>query len=91
MYGCGLRISEALNIKRNNFPFKGTLKIVGKGGKERIIPVVPFVEDSIKRYIDLCPFVAERNEYLFLGARKKVRCKNYTKRNFKLPKTIRAS
>ena len=71
LYGCGLRISEALNIKRNNFPFTGTLKIVGKGGKERIIPVVPFVEDSIKRYIDLCPFVGERNEFLFLGAKGK--------------------
>ena len=59
------------NIKRNNFPFTGTLKIVGKGGKERIIPVVPFVEDSIKRYIDLCPFVGERNEFLFLGAKGK--------------------
>ena len=71
LYGCGLRISEALNIKRNNFPFTGTLKIVGKGRKERIIPVVPFVEDSIKRYIDLCPFVGERNEFLFLGAKGK--------------------
>ena len=39
--------------------------------KERIIPVVPFVEDSIKRYIDLCPFVGERNEFLFLGAKGK--------------------
>ena len=71
LYGCGLRISEALSIKKKDYPFRGTLKIKGKGGKERIIPVLPFVEDCTKKYIDLCPFKKEKNDFLFLGIRGK--------------------
>ena len=45
----------------------GILKITGKGDKERVVPVVPFVEDCAARYLDLCPFKMEKNDFLFLG------------------------
>ncbi len=67
LYGCGLRISEALNIKRKDYPFKGILKIKGKGGKERLVPVVPFVEGCAEKYLNLCPFKIEKNDFLFSG------------------------
>lgn len=67
LYGCGLRISEALSIKRKDYPFKEFLKIKGKGGKERVVPVIPFVEDCTKKYLDLCPIQIEKNDFLFLG------------------------
>lgn len=69
LYGCGLRISEALNLKKQDFPFGGTLKVLGKGNKERILPVIPFVEDCTKKYIDLCPFKKNKNDFLFLGVK----------------------
>ena len=67
LYGCGLRISEALNLKRKDYPFKGILKITGKGGKQRVVPVVPFVEGCAAKYLDLCPFRIEKNDFLFSG------------------------
>ena len=67
LYGCGFRISEALNLKRKDYPFRGILKITGKGDKERVVPVVPFVEDCAAKYLDLCPFKMEKNDFLFLG------------------------
>ena len=67
LYGCGLRISEALNLKRKDYPFRGILKIMGKGGKERIVPVVPFVEGCTAKYLNLIPFKMEKNDFLFSG------------------------
>ncbi len=85
LYGCGLRISEALNIKRKDYPFRGILKIKGKGGKERVVPVIPFVESCAGKYLDLCPFRIEKNDFfIFRNTRKTIKCKNYTKRNFVL-------
>ena len=69
LYGCGLRISEALSIKMNDYPFKETLKVEGKGGKERVIPIIPFVRNCIKKYIFLCPYHKNKSEFLFLGKR----------------------
>ena len=71
LYGCGLRISEALSIKMNDYPFKDTLKVVGKGGKERVIPIIPFVRNCINEYIYLCPYHKNKNEFLYLGKRGK--------------------
>ena len=71
LYGCGLRISEALNLKRKDYPFREILKITGKGGKERIVPVVPFVEGCVEKYLDLCPFEIEKNDFLFSGIKRK--------------------
>jgi integrase/recombinase XerC len=70
LYGCGLRISEALSMQRKDAPTAGrdVLRIVGKGGKERLVPVLPVTQAAIARYIDLCPLL-EADGPLFLGAK----------------------
>jgi integrase/recombinase XerC len=71
LYGCGLRISEALNIKRKSYPFGEFIRIVGKGDKERIIPVIPLVNTLIDMYLQVCPFRKTEDGFLFLGSRGK--------------------
>ena len=71
LYGCGLRISEALGLTGADHPLPETLRISGKGGKERIVPVLPAARDAVARYVELCPMaIAEEPEKaLFRGAR----------------------
>lgn len=69
IYCCGLRISEALGITQNSFVDKNTIKIIGKGKKERLIFLLPIVLELIEKYRKTCPY--NTNEYLFLGARGK--------------------
>jgi integrase/recombinase XerC len=71
LYGSGLRISEALAIVRKDAPIDGRdiLRIVGKGGKERLVPVLPFSRDAVARYIALCPYQLAPDTPLFLGAK----------------------
>ncbi|WP_321343488.1 tyrosine recombinase XerC [Breoghania sp.] len=71
LYGCGLRISEALGLTRSEAPTVETraLRIVGKGGKERVVPVLPVVGEAIAEYLALCPYVIEEEMALFRGAR----------------------
>ncbi len=70
LYGGGLRISEALGLTRREAPAAGAvLRIKGKGGKERIVPVLPAVAEAIDAYIDACPFHLEADQPLFRGAR----------------------
>lgn len=59
LYGCGLRISEALAITPRNAPTEGreVLRVAGKGGRERLVPVLPVTRAAIARYVALCPFV----------------------------------
>jgi integrase/recombinase XerC len=66
LYGCGLRISEALNLKLNEINNQ-SIKILGKGKKERIMTVIPIVYDEIQKYINICPFFTGENNYLFLN------------------------
>ncbi len=70
LYGAGLRISEALGLKKNDVP-RGTasLRIRGKGGKERVVPVLPVVADAVSAYVDICPFVTGPDAPLFVGAK----------------------
>jgi integrase/recombinase XerC len=56
LYGCGLRISEALSLTRANVPFDETLRIIGKGGKTRIVPVLPVVALAVDEYVRQAPF-----------------------------------
>ena len=73
LYGSGLRISEALGLNRNQAPV-GTsdmLRITGKGGKERVVPVLPVAQESIARYLKLCPFALSPNGPLFVGVKGK--------------------
>ena len=71
LYGCGLRISEALSLTRAQAPLPGTnsIRITGKGGKERLVPVLPIVGEAIASYLNLCPYPLDKQAALFRGVR----------------------
>jgi integrase/recombinase XerC len=69
LYGCGLRISEALSLKRGDAPLGESLRILGKGGKTRIAPVLPAVREAIDAYLAALPFVLKPDDPLFRAAR----------------------
>ncbi|MGK7662586.1 tyrosine recombinase XerC [Marinovum algicola] len=69
LYGCGLRISEALGLSRGAAPLGDSLRVLGKGQKERIVPVIPAAARAVDAYLALCPFDPEPEAPLFLGAR----------------------
>ncbi|MTI00262.1 tyrosine recombinase XerC [Roseibium sp. RKSG952] len=71
LYGCGLRISEALSLTGRTAPTPETrtIRITGKGGKERIVPTLPVVGEAVEAYLKLCPYVVSADGPLFLGAR----------------------
>ncbi|MBO6542906.1 MAG: tyrosine recombinase XerC [Alphaproteobacteria bacterium] len=71
LYGCGLRVSEALSLNRNVFPFGSSLRIVGKGNKERIVPILPVVTDAVNDYVEKCPIALAADGPLFVGVRGK--------------------
>ena len=69
LYGCGLRISEALALCGHDLPMGETLRITGKGGKERLVPVIPVVRTAMNRYLALCPYRPEGDAPVFRGVR----------------------
>lgn len=69
LYGCGLRISEALGLTGRELPLGEVLRIRGKGGKERIVPVLPAARAAVEAYVRLCPFEIEPGTQLFRGLR----------------------
>ncbi len=69
MYGCGLRISEALQLNGEDTPAQDTMRVKGKGNKTRIVPVLPIVRQAIKDYTSACPYPIEKEGPLFFGAR----------------------
>ncbi len=71
LYGCGLRISEALAITLRNAPVEGrdVLRITGKGGKERMVPVLAITQRAVSRYIELCIHPLDPTEPIFRGAK----------------------
>jgi len=71
LYGCGLRISEALNLNYSDITSNDYLVIKGKGNKERIVPIMDYIRDSIVNYIKVCPFEFSNNDPLFIGKRRK--------------------
>ncbi|UWR06480.1 tyrosine recombinase XerC [Ruegeria sp. B32] len=71
LYGCGLRISEALSLTGADAPLPNTLRIVGKGDKERIVPVIPAARQAVDRYLELCPHPQSPTAPLFRGVRGK--------------------
>ncbi len=71
LYGCGLRIDEALSLNIEDMPRDGFLRVVGKGDKERQVPVIELVNNTILNYVKLIPFGTEGKSPLFLGARGK--------------------
>ena len=70
LFGCGLRISEALKIKNSDtIGCPDVLRIVGKGNKERLVPVLPVVWESIEKYKSLRPFGNTPDDELFRSVR----------------------
>lgn len=69
LYGCGLRISEALGLTMADMPLGEVLRIRGKGGKERVVPVIDAARDAVGAYLAKQPFELEREEPVFRGAR----------------------
>ncbi|MGO4735873.1 tyrosine recombinase XerC [Bosea sp. 2KB_26] len=71
LYGCGLRISEALGLSRAQAPRSAsdTLTVIGKGQKTRMVPVLPVVVTAIEEYLSLCPWRLPPEGPLFLGAK----------------------
>ena len=70
LYGCGLRISEALGLTPSEFSGAPTsLRIVGKGDKTRIVPLIEAARAAVATYLKLCPYPIAADAPLFLGAR----------------------
>jgi integrase/recombinase XerC len=71
LYGSGLRISEALSLTTRNAPLAGrdVIRIVGKGDKERLVPVLPVTCEAIERYVELIPYTLAPDEPLFRGTK----------------------
>lgn len=69
LYGCGLRISEALGLTGAEKVLPEVLRITGKGGKTRLVPVLPVARAAVEDYVRLCPFDLEAEGALFRGAR----------------------
>lgn len=69
LYGCGLRLSEALGLTRIEAPLGEMLAITGKGGKQRLVPVLPAVREAITDYLADCPHSLAKQGPLFVGAR----------------------
>jgi integrase/recombinase XerC len=72
LYGAGLRIGEALSLKRGEAPLKpGAINITGKGNKTRMVPILPVVAAAIGDYLAACPHELKRDAPLFVGTRGK--------------------
>jgi integrase/recombinase XerC len=69
LYGLGLRISEALTLTAASHPLPEVIRIKGKGGKTRIVPVIPAAAEAVAKYVRLCPFDLAPADPLFRGAR----------------------
>ncbi len=69
LYGCGLRISEALSLKRADAPLPESLRILGKGRKVRIAPVLPAVRQAVDAYLAEAPFPPDPGAPLFRAKR----------------------
>ena len=69
LWGCGLRISEALNLNGTDWPFRDSLTITGKGGRQRHVPVLPVARDGVAEYLRQCPWPLAPDQPLFRGVR----------------------
>ena len=69
LWGCGLRISEALALKGIDAPLPQVMRIIGKGGKERTVPVVDAARAAVDAYVKACPHMLTDDGPLFRGVR----------------------
>ncbi|MBT3909650.1 MAG: tyrosine-type recombinase/integrase, partial [Rhodospirillaceae bacterium] len=75
LYGCGLRIGEALGLNRGQLPPPGagadSIRVTGKGNKQRLVPMLPVVLSGLHDYLDACPFDLGPDDPVFVGVRGK--------------------
>ncbi|HET9628959.1 MAG TPA: tyrosine recombinase XerC [Novosphingobium sp.] len=69
LYGAGLRIAEALSLTAAALPLGETITVTGKGGKQRLVPLLPIVRDGVMDYVSKCPWPLEKSAPLFRGAK----------------------
>ena len=69
LYGAGLRINEALSLNYEDQPKEDTLRLIGKGNKERLVPILPVIKSALKDYLKQCPYSFEDDDPLFRGKR----------------------
>ncbi len=67
LYGAGLRLSEALALTGRDVPAQESLRVLGKGRKVRIVPLIRAVREAINEYVKLCPFPSAPDEQIFRG------------------------
>ena len=70
LYGSGLRIAEALSLKRADIERRDTITVRGKGNHQRMVPVLPQVQKLVAEYVALCPYDLAPDDLLFVGARR---------------------
>lgn len=72
LYGCGLRISEALSLSVGNIATAGEfLTVLGKGNKQREVPILPEIIERFDHYLQLCPYALKEDDIAFIGLRGK--------------------
>lgn len=69
LYGAGLRIAEALSLNGAHYPLDDTLSVTGKGGKQRIVPIIPVVRAAVDEYCRKCPWTLGKEDALFRGVK----------------------
>ncbi len=69
LYGAGLRLSEALGLVGKDVPAPEALRVMGKGRKVRLVPLIKPVRDAVNEYVKLCPYAAAPDEPIFRGLR----------------------
>jgi integrase/recombinase XerC len=69
LYGSGLRIAEALSLTGSNAVLGEVLQVTGKGGKKRLVPILPITRAAVAEYVHLCPWPLSAKEPLFRGAK----------------------
>lgn len=69
MYGSGMRIAEALSLKGSDVPLGDVLQVTGKGGKQRMVPILPITRQAVASYVSKCPYPLAGSEPLFRGAK----------------------
>ncbi len=71
LYGCGLRIAEALSLNVGDLDKGDIMMVTGKRNKQRLVPLLPAVNEAVDRYIKACPRILKNGEALFIGVRGK--------------------
>ena len=69
LYGAGLRVAEAMGLTARVLPLGQAMRVTGKRGKTRIVPLVPAVREAINAYVALCPYPIAGDARLFVGAK----------------------